>query len=187
MIVKMSAETERYERPYFVQLRTRSAPCLEYRPGPTFPPSPPATFTTCNPRALIMFGCAEITSEKRMRILAATAIVAFGLTATSTEATVIKLKGRSTNPDHRASRQHQSPKRVDSWNALPRSTVGKVLRREVRKKYWSDPGRRSDGSLGWSGPTSSLRERGLGNMNQRAVLTTRARTFYEFAAKTMIE
>ena len=50
MIVKMSAETERYEQPYLVQLRTRSAPCLEYRPGPTFPPSPPATFTTCNPR-----------------------------------------------------------------------------------------------------------------------------------------
>src|SRR6185436_20828446 len=97
----MSAETERYERPYFVQLRTRSARCLEYRPGPTFPPSPPATFTTCNPRAHIMFGCSEITLEKRMRILAATAIVAFGLTATSTEATVTK--GRSTNPDHRAS------------------------------------------------------------------------------------
>jgi acyl-CoA synthetase (AMP-forming)/AMP-acid ligase II len=30
----------------------------------------------------------------------------------------------------------KAPKRVEVWDALPRSAVGKVLKREIRKKFW---------------------------------------------------
>jgi len=30
----------------------------------------------------------------------------------------------------------KTPKRVEMWDALPRSSVGKVLKREIRQKYW---------------------------------------------------
>jgi acyl-CoA synthetase (AMP-forming)/AMP-acid ligase II len=30
----------------------------------------------------------------------------------------------------------KAPKRVEIWETLPRSTVGKTLRRVVREKYW---------------------------------------------------
>lgn len=32
----------------------------------------------------------------------------------------------------------KSPKQIEIWDKLPRSTVGKVLRREVRSKYWAE-------------------------------------------------
>jgi acyl-CoA synthetase (AMP-forming)/AMP-acid ligase II len=30
------------------------------------------------------------------------------------------------------------PRTVEFWDELPRSPVGKVLKREIRKKYWTD-------------------------------------------------
>ena len=30
----------------------------------------------------------------------------------------------------------KAPKSVDMWDALPRSAIGKVLKKEVRKKFW---------------------------------------------------
>jgi acyl-CoA synthetase (AMP-forming)/AMP-acid ligase II len=32
----------------------------------------------------------------------------------------------------------KAPKQIEIWDKLPRSTVGKVLRREVRSKYWGE-------------------------------------------------
>lgn len=36
----------------------------------------------------------------------------------------------------------KSPKRIEIWDTLPRSTVGKTLRRVVRDKYWGDKARK---------------------------------------------
>jgi acyl-CoA synthetase (AMP-forming)/AMP-acid ligase II len=30
----------------------------------------------------------------------------------------------------------KAPKRIEFWSALPRSAVGKVLKREIRAKFW---------------------------------------------------
>jgi len=30
----------------------------------------------------------------------------------------------------------KAPKSVEIWDALPRSAIGKVLKKEVRKKFW---------------------------------------------------
>ena len=35
----------------------------------------------------------------------------------------------------------KAPKSVDFWETLPRSSVGKVLKREVRKIFWVGQGR----------------------------------------------
>jgi acyl-CoA synthetase (AMP-forming)/AMP-acid ligase II len=35
----------------------------------------------------------------------------------------------------------KTPKTVEIWDTLPRSPVGKVLKREIRERYWTDAGR----------------------------------------------
>jgi globin len=89
VIVKAPAETDRCDRSYPAQLRTRSASCLEYRTRLSYPPPPPASFT-CNPRALRMGRVRRQHIEKAMRIPAATLILALALTVTSAEATFMK-------------------------------------------------------------------------------------------------
>ena len=32
----------------------------------------------------------------------------------------------------------KTPKSVEFWPDLPRSVIGKVLKREIRKRYWQD-------------------------------------------------
>ncbi|MEI9803439.1 MAG: hypothetical protein WDN48_01910 [Pseudolabrys sp.] len=36
----------------------------------------------------------------------------------------------------------KAPKTVEIWEALPRSALGKVLKREIRERYWQDQTRR---------------------------------------------
>jgi len=37
--------------------------------------------------------------------------------------------------------RYKSPKKIDFVDELPLSPVGKVLRREIKKKFWSEKGR----------------------------------------------
>jgi len=36
----------------------------------------------------------------------------------------------------------KTPKSVELWPQLPRSPVGKVLKRDIREKFWADQARR---------------------------------------------
>ena len=36
----------------------------------------------------------------------------------------------------------KAPKTVEIWDSLPRSALGKVLKREIRERYWQDQARR---------------------------------------------
>jgi len=36
----------------------------------------------------------------------------------------------------------KTPKSIEIWDTLPRSSLGKVLKREIREKYWQDQWRR---------------------------------------------
>ena len=36
----------------------------------------------------------------------------------------------------------KTPKTIEAWDSLPRSSVGKVLKREIRERYWADQERR---------------------------------------------
>ena len=36
----------------------------------------------------------------------------------------------------------KTPKTIEAWESLPRSSVGKVLKREIRERYWKDQERR---------------------------------------------
>jgi acyl-CoA synthetase (AMP-forming)/AMP-acid ligase II len=36
----------------------------------------------------------------------------------------------------------KAPKSIEVWPQLPRSTVGKVLKREIRERYWAGQSRR---------------------------------------------
>jgi acyl-CoA synthetase (AMP-forming)/AMP-acid ligase II len=36
----------------------------------------------------------------------------------------------------------KTPKRIEIWERLPRSPVGKVLKRDIREKYWAGRERR---------------------------------------------
>jgi acyl-CoA synthetase (AMP-forming)/AMP-acid ligase II len=36
----------------------------------------------------------------------------------------------------------KTPKRIEFWNELPRSPVGKVLKRDIRERFWEGQSRR---------------------------------------------
>jgi acyl-CoA synthetase (AMP-forming)/AMP-acid ligase II len=36
----------------------------------------------------------------------------------------------------------KAPKRIEFWSTLPRSVAGKVLKAEIREKYWEHADRR---------------------------------------------
>jgi acyl-CoA synthetase (AMP-forming)/AMP-acid ligase II len=36
----------------------------------------------------------------------------------------------------------KAPKSIEVWDSLPRSSVGKVLKREIRERFWVDQQRR---------------------------------------------
>ena len=36
----------------------------------------------------------------------------------------------------------KTPKTIEIWDTLPRSSLGKVLKREIRDKYWQEQWRR---------------------------------------------
>ena len=60
---------------------------------------------------------------------AVVAVVELRLGAAVDEATLIALcRGRLGGV--------KTPKRIEFWEALPRSTVGKVLKREIRARFW---------------------------------------------------
>jgi acyl-CoA synthetase (AMP-forming)/AMP-acid ligase II len=35
----------------------------------------------------------------------------------------------------------KTPKRIETWDELPRSPIGKVLKREVRDRFWQEQDR----------------------------------------------
>lgn len=63
---------------------------------------------------------------------------------------VVELKDRSRQPDEQEIIQYcksklgsvKSPKQVLFWDELPRSPVGKVLKKEIRKVFWEAAGRK---------------------------------------------
>ena len=62
---------------------------------------------------------------------------------------VVELKANVQAPDEQEIIQYcksrlgsvKSPKQVYFWDELPRSPVGKVLKKEIRKVFWKDSGR----------------------------------------------
>jgi len=63
---------------------------------------------------------------------------------------VVELKNPETVPDEQKIIQHcknklgsvKAPKQVLFWDKLPRSPVGKVLKKEIRKFFWGEQGRK---------------------------------------------
>ena len=63
---------------------------------------------------------------------------------------VVELKDKSRPPDEQEIIQYcksklgsvKAPKQILFWDELPRSPVGKVLKKEIRKVFWEEAGRK---------------------------------------------